>query len=142
MTEITFSWTAVNSICSGSTNYIVTSPSCSNVTCTNSSRNESICSNLPVASMCAFSISSEVCGQTETVSNAVTVTLRRTLSSSCTVIMYHMLYMAIMISTGPRTSITPVYSDDSTSILTRVMITIYQEVGLHNSIIAHHALFA
>ena len=130
MMEITFNWTTVNSSCSGSINYIVTSPNCTNVKCTNSSRNESTCSNLPVASTCAFSISSEVCGQTEIVNNAITVTLRRTLSSSFMIILYHVLYMAVMISTGPRTSITPVYTAASPSRLTKVLINVYQEVRL------------
>jgi hypothetical protein len=75
MTEITISWTEVNSPCSGSVSYSVAS-NCSSVTCT-TRRNEATCSNLPIATICSFSIRSAVCGQMETVNNAITVTSRR-----------------------------------------------------------------
>ena len=79
MTEITISWTEVNSLCSESIGYNVTS-NCSSVRCT-TRRNGATCSNLPIATilLCSFSIYSEICGQMETVAvnNVITVTLRR-----------------------------------------------------------------
>ena len=75
---ITISWIE-NSLCSESISYNVAS-NCTSVTCT-TRRNGATCSNLPIATVCSFSISSAVCGQMGTVSvnNAITVTLRRTL---------------------------------------------------------------
>ena len=78
-TEITIRWTEVNSICSGSISYSVTSSNCSSVTCNNIARTEATCSNLPIPSMCAFSIRSEACEQSKTLYNVITVTLRRML---------------------------------------------------------------
>ena len=78
MTGITISWTEVNSLCSESISYNVAS-NCSRVICT-TTRNGATCFNLPIATVCSFSISSAVCGQmgTVAVNNAITVTLRRT----------------------------------------------------------------
>ena len=77
MTEITIRWTEVNSICPDSIRYSVTS-NCSGVMCVTTRNGPGVsCSNLPIASMCTFSIRSEVCGQTEMVNNEITVTLRR-----------------------------------------------------------------
>ena len=87
MTEITISWTEVNSICPESISYSVTS-NCSSVTCA-TTRNEAICSNLPISGTCIFRIDSEVCGQTETANSLIAVTLRRTLSYSYSVFLYH-----------------------------------------------------
>jgi hypothetical protein len=87
MTEITISWTEVNSPCSGSISYNVAS-NCSSITCT-TRRNEATCSNLPIASMCTFNIRSEVCGQMEAVNNAIIVTLRRRLSYLHTLVLCH-----------------------------------------------------
>ena len=92
MTELTISWTEVNSICPDSITYNVTS-NCIGVTCITIS-NEATCSNLPIASMCTFSIDSEVCGQSETVNSAISVILRRMFS--CSHILYsHATYIII-----------------------------------------------
>ena len=138
MTEITIALTDVSSICSGSISYRITSSNCSSVDCT-TTRNAAICSNLPIATACAFNIRSEVCGQTETTNDVITVSLRRT---------YYFLivysYTIQILFVGPRVHLTPVYSSGSSSVLRRVMITIYPEVGVLH-IVCHrivcHALF-
>ena len=127
MMEIIISWTEVNSLCSGSISYNVAS-NCSSVTCT-TRRKEATCSNLPIATICSFSISSSVCGQMESiaVNNAITVTLRRMLSYSRTLFLCH---ICVHDCVGPQANITPVYSPGSPSTLTKVIITIYPEVGV------------
>ena len=87
MTGISISWTE-NSLCSESISYSVGS-NCSSVRCA-TTRNEATCSNVPIATICSFDISSAVCQQMETiaVNNAITVTLRRTY-----VIRLHVLFL-------------------------------------------------
>ena len=80
MTEITISWTEVNSLCSGRISYNVNSSNCRDIMCT-TTRNEVTCSNIPIVNMCSFNIYSEVCGQRQTLNNAIAVVLRRTLSN-------------------------------------------------------------
>ena len=142
MTGITISWTE-NSFCTEFISYNVAS-NCSSVTCT-TRRSEATCSSLPIATMCSFSIRSNVCEPMLTVNNAITVTLRRTLSylhilflcqvHDCTCVYYLLI--------GPRVGITPVYSSGSSSTLTKVINTLYPEVGvqLHFCMMLYNPLY-